>query len=240
MLALISVPPFSKLPLHIRCFTEYAHTILLASPPPPEDVSVIIDLGGVSGSTGRRRDSTMGATSQSEPIDVSDSAFRSEHWNKWTSIRETGVCCGLCDDTLDPTVCSYPSARPDTRIISNLCFVPPATAPMWLTWCASLRYAHRGPSCCRKQGNVPSATLASSGGKSLEAHMLEEKGLKPSRRSCRRRRTGLYGKVAAKRWIKATRAQVRPSVNSAWIVLRSVPSRRRGCVLHATRVVARR
>jgi len=199
MLALISVPPFSRLPLHIRCFTEYAYAILVASPQPPTDVSVLLDLGGVSGSTGRRRDSTMGATSQSGPIDVSDRVFRSEHWNKWTTIRETGVCCGLCDHTLDPTVCSHPSARPDTRTISTLCFVPSATAPMWLTCCASLRYAHRGPSCCRQQGNVPGATLASSGGKSLGARMLEGRDLKPSRRSCKGRRTGLYGKVAAKR-----------------------------------------
>jgi len=202
MLALISVPPFSRLPLHIRCFTEYAHAVLVASPQPPTDVSVLLDLGGVSGSTGRRRDSTMGTTSQSGPIDVSDSAFRSDHWKKWTTIRETSVCCGLCDDTLDPTVCPLPSIRPNIRIISTLCFVPPATAPMWLTWCASLRYAHRGSSCCRKQGNVPSARLASSGGKSLGGHMLEGKGLKPSRRSCKRRRTGLYGKVAAKRWTR--------------------------------------
>jgi structure-specific endonuclease subunit SLX1 len=107
MLALISVPPFSRLPLHIRCFTEYAYAILMASPSPLGDVSVILDLGGVSGSTGRRRESTMGATSQSGPIDVSDNAFRSGHWNKWSTIRETNLCCGLCDDTLDPSV------RPD-------------------------------------------------------------------------------------------------------------------------------
>jgi hypothetical protein len=213
MLALISVPPFSKLPLHIRCFTEYAHAIMMASPAPPRDVSMILDLGGVSGSTGRRRDSTMGATSQSGPIDVSDNAFRSAHWNKWSTIRETNLCCGLCDDALDPLVRPYRSARPDSRIISTSCFVPPATAPMWLTCCASHHYARRRPSCCQRPDNVPNATLVSSGGKSSGAHMLGKKDLKLSRRSCKRRRIGLYGKAAAKRWIKATRAQVRRSAS---------------------------
>ena len=231
MLALISIPPFARLPLHIRCFTEYAYAILMASPSPPGDVSVILDLGGVSGSTGRRRESTMGATSQSGPIDVSDNTFRSGHWNKWSTIREKNLRCGLCDDPLDPSVRPCQGAEPDSRITSITCFVPLVTAPMWLTCCVSHHYAHRRPSCCRKQDNVPIVTLASSGGKSSGAHTLGEKDLKPSRRICKRRRTGHCGMAAAKRWIKATRAQVRPLVSSAWIVLRSAPSRRRGRVL---------
>jgi hypothetical protein len=189
MLALISVPPFSRLPLRIRCFTEYAHAILIASPPPPKDVSVILDLGGVSGSTGRRRESTLGATSQSGPIDVSDNAFRSGHWNKWCTIRETNLSCGLCADTLDPLVRPFQSAQSDSRIISISCFAPPASVPMWPIYCASHRYAHRQPSCCRKQGNVPNATIVSFGGKSSGARMLGGKDLKPSRRNCKRRRT---------------------------------------------------
>ena len=192
---------------------------------------MILDLGGVSGSTGRRRDSTVGATSQSGPIDVSDNPFRSDHWKKWSTIRERNLRCGLCDDTLDPLVRPQQGTKSDERIISTTCFAPPATAPMWPTCCASHHYARHRPSCCRKQGNVPAATLVSSGGKSSGAHMLGEKDPKPSRRSYKRSKTGLYGKAAAKRWIKATRAQVRPLVNSAWIVPRSAPSRRRRCVL---------
>jgi len=109
MLALLSAPLFSKLPLHIRCFTEYAHDILLAGPRPPPDVTTVLDLGGVSGSTGLRRESTVGATGQSGPIDVSDSAFRSPHWNKWVNIRGDGLHCGVCHDKLEPSVRFTPS-----------------------------------------------------------------------------------------------------------------------------------
>jgi hypothetical protein len=98
MLALVSAPPFSQFPLHIRCFTEYAHAFLTASPSPHD---VILDLGGVSGSTGR--ESTLGATSR--PIDVSDNEFRSTHWDKWCEIRESQLECGVCRAKVDPSVC---------------------------------------------------------------------------------------------------------------------------------------
>jgi hypothetical protein len=97
MLALVSAPPFSQFPLHIRCFTEYAHAFLTASPSPHD---VILDLGGVSGSTGR--ESTPGATSR--PIDVSDHEFRSTHWDKWCEIRESQLECGVCRAKVDQLV----------------------------------------------------------------------------------------------------------------------------------------
>lgn len=78
--------------------------MLIAGPSPLEDVSVILDLGGVTGSTGRRRESTLGTTSQGGPIDVNDSAFRSDHWDKWITIRETDLECGVCGHTLDASV----------------------------------------------------------------------------------------------------------------------------------------
>lgn len=140
MLALISAPPFSKLPLHIRCFTEYAHEILLAAAPLPRDVTVILDLGGVSGSTGRRRESTLGATSQSGPIDVSDSAFRSNHWEKWIVIREAELNCGICNAALDSSVCHMIHVLfPDNRITSTTLYVQRTSATMLPMCCASRR-----------------------------------------------------------------------------------------------------
>ena len=107
MHTLICSLPFAILPLHIRCFTEYAHSILDALPPRhlEYDVKVILDLGGVSGSTGRRRQSTSGATSQDGPIDVLDSDFRGQVWSHWVAVRETiGRACSICTEHLDITV----------------------------------------------------------------------------------------------------------------------------------------
>lgn len=107
MHALICSPPFSAFPLQIRCFTEHAHSILDGLPPThlDHDVGVILDLGGVSGSTGHRRQSTSGATSREGPIDVQDSDFRGQVWDHWVAERETVErACSLCTEGVDPSV----------------------------------------------------------------------------------------------------------------------------------------
>lgn len=99
MHTLLCSPPFSKLPLHVRCFTNHALAIFDALSPTHlrHEVGVILDLGGVSGSTGQRRSSTSGVTSQSGPIDVQDSTYRSQVWDHWTSMRETvQPTCSIC------------------------------------------------------------------------------------------------------------------------------------------------
>jgi hypothetical protein len=158
MLALLSGPPFSRLPLHIRCFTEYAHAILMASPQPAQDVSLILDLGGVSGSTGRRRESTLGATSQSGPIDVTDSTFRSGHWEKWAAIRKAEIRCEVCDDALDPSVRQTPGKVSDRRFTSTWCFARLVTVNMSPMYCVLLRSSHHQANCCPRQDTAHDAT----------------------------------------------------------------------------------
>lgn len=107
MHTLICSSPFSSLPLHVRCFTEHAHSIFDALPPThlEHGVGVILDLGGVSGSTGQRRESTSGALSREGPIDVQDSEFRGQAWDHWVAIRETVErACSICKEYVDPTV----------------------------------------------------------------------------------------------------------------------------------------
>jgi structure-specific endonuclease subunit SLX1 len=107
MHTLLCSPPFSSLPLHVRCFTEHAYAILDTLPPThlEHNVGVILDLGGVSGSTGQRRQSTSGATARHGPIDVQDSDFRGEAWDHWVAIRETvEPVCSICSGHFNPTV----------------------------------------------------------------------------------------------------------------------------------------
>lgn len=107
MHALLSRPPFSALPLHVRCFTRQAHTVLVALrfPPATRPVSVILDLGGVSGSTGQRRSSTPGVTSLAGPIDVTDTDFRLRVWEKCRQAhRGVQVECSVCGNEIDTSV----------------------------------------------------------------------------------------------------------------------------------------
>ncbi|KAK4688284.1 structure-specific endonuclease subunit SLX1, partial [Tremellales sp. Uapishka_1] len=142
--ALLCLPPFSRLPLHLRFFTQFAESFFdqLVSPPSPspshlkrktkpastieypplpEGVTRLLDLGGVAGATGLRRESTVGVTSQHGPIDVQDSAFRCGErvWLKWKSLQrrlEDGdqvvcrICCGIVDlsNHLDFSLCPSP------------------------------------------------------------------------------------------------------------------------------------
>lgn len=108
MHALLTVTPFSALPLHVRCFTEHAfslaHSCFDVNRQSVRVPQVLLDLGGVSGSTGQRRQSTTGVTSREGPIDVSDGDFRLRHWAKRKQLSEAPIACGLCPDAVDHTV----------------------------------------------------------------------------------------------------------------------------------------
>jgi len=70
-------------------------------------VFTLLDLGGVSGSTGLRRNSTLGVMAQNGPIDVTDLAFRRgiEVWDKWKTIEDEGsATCASCKEPIDISV----------------------------------------------------------------------------------------------------------------------------------------
>jgi hypothetical protein len=70
---------------------------------PSLPVETLLDLGGVSGSTGHRRSSTLGVTSREGPIDVHDLEFRQSPavWDKWKEIQLKGAAnCLICDQQL--------------------------------------------------------------------------------------------------------------------------------------------
>ncbi|EIW70449.1 hypothetical protein TREMEDRAFT_73470, partial [Tremella mesenterica DSM 1558] len=111
--SLLNASPFCRLPLHIRFFNKDSLVTYLAlrSAEPSSsasDVSVILDLGGVSGSTNKRHHDTPGVTSLGGPIDVTDDHFRlgSRVWQKWQKIGigiSSGWSCGLCGILLQST-----------------------------------------------------------------------------------------------------------------------------------------
>ncbi|OCF74472.1 hypothetical protein I204_04847 [Kwoniella mangroviensis CBS 8886] len=131
--ALLSRPPFNRLPLHLRFFVPEVHDLFHNleqndsrpvssrrtkkrvtqdwSPLPlPVTLTSIIDLGGVSGSTGARRHSTQGVQSREGPIDVNDVDFRQGErvWGKWKAIeirikQEGHIRCEQCDGEVDHT-----------------------------------------------------------------------------------------------------------------------------------------
>ncbi|ODN94165.1 hypothetical protein L198_05016 [Cryptococcus wingfieldii CBS 7118] len=152
--ALLALPPFSRLPLHIRFFVTEAkdmyesihHTVLAHEPLPktrkkpvnplhliPQavnpSVTTMLDLGGVSGATGKRRESTRGVQSRDGPIDVKDTEFRQGRrvWGKWEEVRErialdedVARCCRCekmvdCHDQLSFALC------PSDRLEPCLC-----------------------------------------------------------------------------------------------------------------------
>lgn len=221
MLALISTAPFSRLPLHIRCFTEYAHAFLVASPSPHTDVSVILDLGGVAGSTGRRRESTLGATSQSGPIDVSDHEFRSSHWGKWCEIREAHLTCGLCEKKVDPSVRLRRDHRAEHRLTLISCSVLRSTAGMWPICCVPHRFLRRLRISCPNEVVALAATTRWTGERWSGDVTLEKKGPNKSKQRSKSNKHDSYKKAGVKRPLSPMAARPRPSANSAWKVPRN-------------------
>ena len=71
---------------------------------------MILDLGGVSGKNGLRRQSTQGVTSRLGPIDVQDESFRRgpRVWEKWktleSTLTHTSLFCAICRDALSTDV----------------------------------------------------------------------------------------------------------------------------------------
>jgi hypothetical protein len=106
MIALLSVHPFSKLPLRIQCFTQYAHDLLEASPRHslPSTVTVTLDLAGVAGTARRTSDGGADASNQKGPIDVQDSEFRLGQWEKWRRMRAEQIDCQVCDKIVNVNV----------------------------------------------------------------------------------------------------------------------------------------
>jgi structure-specific endonuclease subunit SLX1 len=115
---LLSVPPFSNLPLHVRFFNEVTQDAFHACRstlemvvnkqgiplrPVPEAVTSILDLGGVLGTTGQRESHTPGVTALNGPIDVKDMALRENVWQRWTAMRSS--VCSICDNVIDTEVC---------------------------------------------------------------------------------------------------------------------------------------
>lgn len=77
-------------------------------------VTIILDLGGVSGTSGERRESTKGVLSREGPIDVKDAEFRQGYgvWRKWLEISKRivsgqNLCCHLCQEGITFNVNSY-------------------------------------------------------------------------------------------------------------------------------------
>jgi structure-specific endonuclease subunit SLX1 len=113
MIELLSVPPFSRLPLHIRCFTVYAHELLqrqsLAAL--PKSVTIKLGLAGVAGTA--RQDSSNSAydTDRTGPLDVQDTEFRSRQWSKWCERGDGEGHCLICGKSVvvkvsfKPTIC---------------------------------------------------------------------------------------------------------------------------------------
>lgn len=124
---LLSVPPFSQLPLHLRFYNDQAQTIYtkhrerttlelgnkrkpcpIPLRPVPPDVTTILDLGGVSGQTGLRTPDTPGVTAIDGPIDVNDADFRTSDrvWGKWQqlSFDDQPCRCAICQSDIDRDV----------------------------------------------------------------------------------------------------------------------------------------
>jgi structure-specific endonuclease subunit SLX1 len=129
MRSLLTVPPFHRYPLHVRFFTAEAQDIFnaleyppapkprarkkVAVPPPPplpDSFTMTLDLGGVSGQTGDRRESTSGVTALHGPIDVKDREFRGLVWDKWGEWKVEALdrglssSCEICKQQIDTSV----------------------------------------------------------------------------------------------------------------------------------------
>ena len=106
-------------------------------PPLSLVMTTILDLGGVSGNTGLRRQSTQGVTGREGPIDVQDGDFRrgARVWERWKTL-EVGlyrqrISCTICHQVIDTTVslCEPLISLDDMKDHLNfaLCSVPPTT-----------------------------------------------------------------------------------------------------------------
>ena len=147
---MLALPPFSRLPLHLRFFTaesqshfnqqvrgplapfhsslkrpiEKTQVPVVALPSLSPTVSYVLDLGGVAGDAGSRRQSTRGVTEREGPIDVNDEDFRRGPgvWKKWKMFEKGGsdadAQCDICGSSLDITVsCSLSPS--ENRLIAN-------------------------------------------------------------------------------------------------------------------------
>lgn len=56
------------------------------------DITRILDLGGVAGSTGLREPNTPGVTAIDGPIDVGDTEFRQHAWSQWEAHQGRDDC----------------------------------------------------------------------------------------------------------------------------------------------------
>nr|XP_018262816.1 uncharacterized protein I303_04300 [Kwoniella dejecticola CBS 10117]OBR84974.1 hypothetical protein I303_04300 [Kwoniella dejecticola CBS 10117] len=129
--ALLTTPPFNRLPLHLRFFVQEVHEMFQAidrtdsrpgrrtkkptnqgwNPLPlDQNITSVLDLGGVSGTTGLRRESTQGVRSKEGPIDVSDTDFRHSEsvWGKWKKAEQRlaaghAIACEQCSQAIDCT-----------------------------------------------------------------------------------------------------------------------------------------
>ncbi|WWC62129.1 uncharacterized protein I303_104720 [Kwoniella dejecticola CBS 10117] len=79
--------------------------------PLDQNITSVLDLGGVSGTTGLRRESTQGVRSKEGPIDVSDTDFRHSEsvWGKWKKAEQRlaaghAIACEQCSQAIDCTI----------------------------------------------------------------------------------------------------------------------------------------
>lgn len=150
---LLSSAPFCRLPLHLRFFMSDAHAIFISLIPldrgePRQKtrpsaktstgpllalssmVTTVLDLGGVSGKTGIRRESVQGVTERDGPIDVEDGDFRGgpRVWKKWKLLQvraeDSSLSCALCHEPLDEVVSVQMNYAYWNRITSDSLYVP--------------------------------------------------------------------------------------------------------------------
>ena len=176
---LLSVPPFSNLPLHVRFFNADAQEIfqscqsmaklVIGTPLPsiPETTTYVLDLGGVLGSAGQRDIDTPGVTSTDGPIDVKDAALTHRVWRQWTDL--SSASCAMCTDVINTEVRSAASRQLIYRITYHT-RPAPRIAPLHITWSASRSNRRRSS---QRQSSV-SATRRWNGVRLSKAVMLGE------------------------------------------------------------------
>ncbi|WVQ80842.1 hypothetical protein IAT38_002949 [Cryptococcus sp. DSM 104549] len=227
--ALLSLPPFARLPLHIRFFVPEAleifngiHQNALSPDPTPvpaskraaaavtlpsvisPTVSKTLDLGGVSGLTGKRRESTKGVNGREGPIDVQDKDFRQGPgvWDKWLDVRnqaadgESFLCseCGktvALEDHLTFSLC--PISEPvDCLSISHLACLAKRFLSQSAPSTHLLPHAGSCPGCHSELewGQIIRACFARKEGESREQEEREKAARKSKRRGKKTERAG--------------------------------------------------
>ncbi|WVR06903.1 hypothetical protein IAU60_003939 [Kwoniella sp. DSM 27419] len=101
--ALLTCPPFSRLPLHLRFFVQEVYdtfqrldttkvTRNWTPSPLPASLNQTLDLSGVAGSpTGSR----------AGPMDVDDTEFRQDAWEYWKTLEGEALECQRCLEPID-------------------------------------------------------------------------------------------------------------------------------------------